>query len=137
MQIFIKNITLNHVMNMVHKLLGSTGLFLSRNTFGHKHSGCGILVFIPLFFTFSATFQAYGPTICAAYSACLLTKQCNSQAFQIHQRSTTTPDMINQIQRAFESLFIQPSSSSFCVCVCVLCKYYLQKKSNYYTLDLI
>lgn len=54
----------------------------------------------------NATFQAYGPTICAAYSACLLTKQCNSQAFQIHQRSTTTPDMINQIQRAFESLFI-------------------------------
>lgn len=106
MQIFIKNITLNHVMNMVHKLLGCTGLCFSRNTFGHKHSGCGILVFISLFFTFSATFQAYGPTICAAYSACLLTKQCNSQAFQIHQRSTTTPDMINQIQRAFESLFI-------------------------------
>lgn len=30
-------------MNMVHKLLSCTGLFLSQNTFGHKHSGCGIL----------------------------------------------------------------------------------------------
>uniref|UniRef100_A0A3B4Y327 ATP-dependent (S)-NAD(P)H-hydrate dehydratase n=1 Tax=Seriola lalandi dorsalis TaxID=1841481 RepID=A0A3B4Y327_SERLL len=41
----------------------------------------------------------------AAFGACSLTRQCNSQAFQQHGRSTTTSDMIQEIGSAFKKLF--------------------------------
>uniref|UniRef100_A0A3Q3E0Q1 ATP-dependent (S)-NAD(P)H-hydrate dehydratase n=1 Tax=Labrus bergylta TaxID=56723 RepID=A0A3Q3E0Q1_9LABR len=45
------------------------------------------------------------PSVVAAYGACSLTRQCNSQAFQRHGRSTTTSDMIQEIGSAFKKLF--------------------------------
>uniref|UniRef100_A0A3Q3H2W7 ATP-dependent (S)-NAD(P)H-hydrate dehydratase n=1 Tax=Kryptolebias marmoratus TaxID=37003 RepID=A0A3Q3H2W7_KRYMA len=45
------------------------------------------------------------PSVVAAFGACSLTRQCNSQAFQRHGRSTTTSDMIQEIGPAFRKLF--------------------------------
>ena len=45
------------------------------------------------------------PALLAAFGACALTKQCNSQAFQTHGRATTTSDMIQEIGPAFRKLF--------------------------------
>ncbi|XP_038673887.1 ATP-dependent (S)-NAD(P)H-hydrate dehydratase [Scyliorhinus canicula] len=45
------------------------------------------------------------PTLVAAFGACALTRQCNYQAFQKHQRSMTTSDMIVEISTAFNKLF--------------------------------
>ena len=47
----------------------------------------------------------YGPTLCAAYAACLLTKRCATLAFLKNQRSTTTSDMQLEIHQAFSKLF--------------------------------
>ncbi|XP_064609006.1 ATP-dependent (S)-NAD(P)H-hydrate dehydratase-like isoform X2 [Liolophura sinensis] len=49
--------------------------------------------------------ELYGPAICAAFGACSLIKECNRQAFQKHRRSTTTTDMVEHIQAAFEQLY--------------------------------
>ncbi len=45
------------------------------------------------------------PSLVAAFGACSLTRQCNTQAFQQHGRSTTTTDMIQEIGSAFKKLF--------------------------------
>lgn len=45
------------------------------------------------------------PSAVAAFGACALTRQCNSQAFQRHGRSTTTSDMVQEIGLAFKNLF--------------------------------
>ncbi|XP_050417188.1 ATP-dependent (S)-NAD(P)H-hydrate dehydratase isoform X4 [Patella vulgata] len=50
-------------------------------------------------------FEIYGPTIGAAYAACLLTRHCNNLAFKEYQRSMTTTDMINKISEAFQFLY--------------------------------
>lgn len=50
-------------------------------------------------------FRGMNPSVVAAYGACSLTRQCNSQAFQRHGRSTTTSDMIMEIGSAFRKLF--------------------------------
>uniref|UniRef100_A0A665U7Y4 ATP-dependent (S)-NAD(P)H-hydrate dehydratase n=1 Tax=Echeneis naucrates TaxID=173247 RepID=A0A665U7Y4_ECHNA len=50
-------------------------------------------------------FAAGLPSLVAAFGACSLTRQCNSQAFQQHGRSTTTSDMIQEIGSAFKKLF--------------------------------
>ena len=55
---------------------------------------------------FSALLSLYGPTLCAAYAACLLTKECNKQAYSQNRRSTTTTDMVNCIQSSFETIFM-------------------------------
>lgn len=47
----------------------------------------------------------YGPTICAAYAACLLTRECNRRAYAKNRRSMTTSDMVGCIQESFECLF--------------------------------
>uniref|UniRef100_A0A665U7W8 ATP-dependent (S)-NAD(P)H-hydrate dehydratase n=1 Tax=Echeneis naucrates TaxID=173247 RepID=A0A665U7W8_ECHNA len=49
--------------------------------------------------------MAKNPSLVAAFGACSLTRQCNSQAFQQHGRSTTTSDMIQEIGSAFKKLF--------------------------------
>ncbi|XP_051260096.1 ATP-dependent (S)-NAD(P)H-hydrate dehydratase isoform X2 [Dicentrarchus labrax] len=49
--------------------------------------------------------RSVNPSVVAAYGACSLTRQCNSQAFQRHGRSTTTSDMIQEIGSAFKKLF--------------------------------
>ncbi|XP_056145267.1 ATP-dependent (S)-NAD(P)H-hydrate dehydratase isoform X1 [Lampris incognitus] len=49
--------------------------------------------------------QSVNPSVVAAFGACSLTRQCNSQAFHQHGRSTTTSDMIQQIGTAFKKLF--------------------------------
>ncbi|KAG7215790.1 hypothetical protein INR49_021913 [Caranx melampygus] len=49
--------------------------------------------------------RSVNPSVVAAYGACSLTRQCNSQAFQQHGRSTTTSDMIQEIGSAFKKLF--------------------------------
>ncbi|XP_059896539.1 ATP-dependent (S)-NAD(P)H-hydrate dehydratase isoform X2 [Gadus macrocephalus] len=56
---------------------------------------------------FSATppSRSVSPALLAAFGACALTKQCNSQAFQTHGRATTTSDMIQEIGPAFRKLF--------------------------------
>ncbi|CAG2208030.1 ATP-dependent (S)-NAD(P)H-hydrate dehydratase-like isoform X3 [Mytilus galloprovincialis] len=55
--------------------------------------------------TDNALLSLYGPNLCAAYAACLLTKECNKQAYSQKRRSTTTSDMIDCIQSSFEALF--------------------------------
>ncbi|XP_068185134.1 ATP-dependent (S)-NAD(P)H-hydrate dehydratase isoform X2 [Antennarius striatus] len=69
-------------------LSGSLGVFAH---WAHAASAAG---------TFSLN-----PSLVAAYGACSLTRQCNSQAFQRHGRSTTTSDMIQEIGSAFKKLF--------------------------------
>ncbi|XP_073329441.1 ATP-dependent (S)-NAD(P)H-hydrate dehydratase isoform X2 [Pagrus major] len=49
--------------------------------------------------------RSVNPSMVAAFGACALTRQCNSQAFQRHGRSTTTTDMIQEIGTAFKKLF--------------------------------
>ncbi|XP_028992303.1 ATP-dependent (S)-NAD(P)H-hydrate dehydratase isoform X2 [Betta splendens] len=49
--------------------------------------------------------KSVNPSLVAAFGACSLTRQCNSQAFQRHGRSTTTSDMIHEIGSAFKKLF--------------------------------
>ncbi|XP_070770814.1 ATP-dependent (S)-NAD(P)H-hydrate dehydratase isoform X1 [Enoplosus armatus] len=49
--------------------------------------------------------RSVNPSVVAAYGACSLTRQCNSQAFQRHGRSTTTSDMIQEIGSAFKKMF--------------------------------
>uniref|UniRef100_I3KA63 ATP-dependent (S)-NAD(P)H-hydrate dehydratase n=1 Tax=Oreochromis niloticus TaxID=8128 RepID=I3KA63_ORENI len=49
--------------------------------------------------------RSVNPSVVAAFGACSLTRQCNSQAFQQHGRSTTTSDMIQEIGSAFKKLF--------------------------------
>nr|XP_020464989.1 ATP-dependent (S)-NAD(P)H-hydrate dehydratase isoform X1 [Monopterus albus]XP_020464990.1 ATP-dependent (S)-NAD(P)H-hydrate dehydratase isoform X1 [Monopterus albus] len=49
--------------------------------------------------------RSVNPSVVAAFGACALTRQCNSQAFQQHGRSTTTSDMIQEIGSAFKKLF--------------------------------
>ncbi|XP_028291157.1 ATP-dependent (S)-NAD(P)H-hydrate dehydratase isoform X1 [Gouania willdenowi] len=49
--------------------------------------------------------RGVNPSMVAAFGACALTRQCNSQAFQHHGRSTTTSDMIQEIGLAFKKLF--------------------------------
>jgi len=47
----------------------------------------------------------YGPEMCAAYSACLLTRKCANVAFTRHRRSTTTSDLISVISDIFTADF--------------------------------
>ncbi|KAM4608762.1 ATP-dependent (S)-NAD(P)H-hydrate dehydratase isoform 1-T2 [Polymixia lowei] len=49
--------------------------------------------------------KSVNPSMVAAFGACSLTRQCNSQAFRHHGRSTTTSDMIQEIGSAFKKLF--------------------------------
>ncbi|XP_045909465.1 ATP-dependent (S)-NAD(P)H-hydrate dehydratase isoform X2 [Micropterus dolomieu] len=49
--------------------------------------------------------KSVNPSVVAAFGACCLTRQCNSQAFQRHGRSTTTSDMIQEIGSAFKKIF--------------------------------
>ncbi|KAM3862394.1 ATP-dependent (S)-NAD(P)H-hydrate dehydratase [Diretmus argenteus] len=49
--------------------------------------------------------KSVNPSMVAACGACSLTRQCNSQAFHRHGRSTTTSDMIQEIGSAFKKLF--------------------------------
>lgn len=49
--------------------------------------------------------KSTSPSSVAAFGACSLTRQCNSQAFQKYGRSTTTTDMISEIGTAFTKLF--------------------------------
>ncbi|XP_029968444.1 ATP-dependent (S)-NAD(P)H-hydrate dehydratase isoform X1 [Salarias fasciatus] len=53
----------------------------------------------------AGTVRSVNPSVVAAFGACSLTRQCNSQAFQQHGRSTTTSDMIQEIGSAFKKLF--------------------------------
>lgn len=70
-------------------LSGSMGAFAH---WAHAASAAGIL-------------RSVNPSVVAAFGACSLTRQCNSQAFQRHGRSTTTSDMIQEIGSAFKKLF--------------------------------
>ncbi len=65
---------------------------------------CSCITFVPLVFC-SQELKTFGPTLCAAYAGCLLTRECNRLAFKIHQRSMTTTDMLLMIPQAFQSLF--------------------------------
>ncbi|XP_039601844.1 ATP-dependent (S)-NAD(P)H-hydrate dehydratase isoform X2 [Polypterus senegalus] len=49
--------------------------------------------------------NGFNPSIVAAFGACSLTRQCNSQAFQKLGRAMTTTDMISEIGVAFKKLF--------------------------------
>ncbi|XP_070554424.1 ATP-dependent (S)-NAD(P)H-hydrate dehydratase-like [Ptychodera flava] len=55
--------------------------------------------------THNQMFTVYGPTICAAYGACLLTRQCAKQAFQRMGRQTTTSDLMIELPKAYVHLF--------------------------------
>ncbi|XP_071499368.1 ATP-dependent (S)-NAD(P)H-hydrate dehydratase-like [Diadema antillarum] len=48
---------------------------------------------------------AYGPTLCAAYGACLLTKRCAMRAFHKMGRGMTTTEMLPEIQPVFAALY--------------------------------
>lgn len=47
----------------------------------------------------------FGPTLCAAYGACLLTKRSSDQAFQKFGRGMTTTEMLPEIQPVFAALY--------------------------------
>lgn len=47
----------------------------------------------------------YGPEMCAAYAACLLTRKCARHAFALNRRSTTTTDLIAAIRDVFAGHF--------------------------------
>jgi len=47
----------------------------------------------------------YGPEMCAAYAACLLTRKCAKHAFVLNHRSTTTTDLIAAINDVFTRHF--------------------------------
>lgn len=49
--------------------------------------------------------KGMNPSLVAAFGATSLTRQCNRQAFHKHGRSTTTSDMIQEINSAFKKLF--------------------------------
>ncbi|XP_039674528.1 ATP-dependent (S)-NAD(P)H-hydrate dehydratase isoform X3 [Perca fluviatilis] len=49
--------------------------------------------------------RSLNPSVVAAFGACSLTRQCNSQAYRRYGRSTTTSDMIQEIGTAFKKLF--------------------------------
>ncbi|XP_002128923.2 ATP-dependent (S)-NAD(P)H-hydrate dehydratase isoform X1 [Ciona intestinalis] len=49
------------------------------------------------------------PTLLAGYAACFLTKRCANQAFQKHGRSTTTTDLISEINSVFANNFENPT----------------------------
>ncbi|XP_070694160.1 ATP-dependent (S)-NAD(P)H-hydrate dehydratase [Pempheris klunzingeri] len=70
-------------------LSGSMGVFAH---WAHAASAAGVI-------------RSVNPSLVAAFGACSLTRQCNSQAFQQHGRSTTTSDMIQEISSAFKKLF--------------------------------
>ncbi|XP_070831483.1 ATP-dependent (S)-NAD(P)H-hydrate dehydratase isoform X1 [Chaetodon trifascialis] len=70
-------------------LSGSMGVLAH---WAHAASAAGVL-------------RSVNPSMVAAFGACSLTRQCNSQAFQRHGRSTTTSDMIQEIGSAFKKLF--------------------------------
>jgi len=57
--------------------------------------------------TTNVEFVNYGPTMCAAYAACLLTRHCAKKAFERTRRSTTTTDMIATISHVFNEHFEQ------------------------------
>ncbi|KAL5013029.1 hypothetical protein ScPMuIL_011580 [Solemya velum] len=75
-------------------LSGSMGTF---NYWAHKAVEDGVS---------NKSLDVYGPTLCAAYGACLLTRQCSKLAYEKYHRSTTTSDMVEQIHPAFEFLFV-------------------------------
>ncbi|CDW54181.1 ATP dependent (S) NAD(P)H hydrate dehydratase [Trichuris trichiura] len=52
-----------------------------------------------------ATENSYSATLLSAFAACSLTRECNRLAYQKFSRSTTTSDMIREIQCAFSNLF--------------------------------
>ncbi|XP_030836566.1 ATP-dependent (S)-NAD(P)H-hydrate dehydratase [Strongylocentrotus purpuratus] len=49
--------------------------------------------------------KIFGPTLCAAYGACLLTKRCSSRAFEKNGRGMTTTEMLPEIQPVFANLY--------------------------------
>ncbi|KAK2169178.1 hypothetical protein LSH36_12g30000 [Paralvinella palmiformis] len=55
--------------------------------------------------TDNSTLRRYGPTMCAAYGACLLTRECSRVAYLKYGRSALTTNMINHIQVIFEDLY--------------------------------
>lgn len=48
-------------------------------------------------FYYSVHLTEYGPSLCAGYAACWITKECNKLAFEKYRRSTTTSNMIEEI----------------------------------------
>ncbi|KAL0963399.1 hypothetical protein UPYG_G00305840 [Umbra pygmaea] len=49
--------------------------------------------------------KSINPSVVAAFGACSLTRQCNTQAFHKYGRATVTSDMIQEISSAFKKLF--------------------------------
>ncbi|XP_014665400.1 PREDICTED: ATP-dependent (S)-NAD(P)H-hydrate dehydratase-like [Priapulus caudatus] len=58
------------------------------------------------------TLRKHGAGACAAYAACLLTRECNRLAFRDHGRSMTCSDMIVAIHRAMVALYEEGSEES-------------------------
>lgn len=52
-----------------------------------------------------AVLAAHGPSVCAGYAACLLTRHCAEKSFEEFGRSTTTTDLISHIHKSFDALF--------------------------------
>ncbi|XP_064637236.1 ATP-dependent (S)-NAD(P)H-hydrate dehydratase-like isoform X2 [Lineus longissimus] len=73
-------------------LSGSMGLF---NLWAHRAAGTRE----------SSYLETYGPTLAAAYGACLFTRECSRLAFEVTGRCMVTADMISEIPRAFRLLF--------------------------------
>ena len=60
---------------------------------------------VHIFLIYSPELKRFGPTLCAAYAGCTLTRTCNRLAFSTHKRSTTTTDMLPLVPQAFQMLF--------------------------------
>lgn len=73
----------------------------SLGAFGHwSHTWADISVSA----NFNPLLIEYGPSMCAAYAACWLTRECNRLAFIELRRSTTTTDMITKIGQVIRNL---------------------------------
>jgi NAD(P)H-hydrate repair Nnr-like enzyme with NAD(P)H-hydrate dehydratase domain len=63
---------------------------------------CLLVLFL---FVYGSDLAMFGPTMGAAYAACLLTRHCAKKAFEKNRRSTTTTDLIATICDVFNEIF--------------------------------
>lgn len=118
MQIFFRNITLNHVMNMVHKLLSCTGFFFLGT---HLVINIRAVEFCLHFFVFY--FQCYFSSIWSYNLCCILGLSTDQAVQQSGIPDTSTIDHYSGYDQPDpESIRVPLHLAIFilflCVCVC-------------------
>ncbi|VDL96337.1 unnamed protein product [Schistocephalus solidus] len=70
----------------------------------YLHCGTGLSFGILILTCIPVRFSS--PSVAAGLAACVLTRRCANLAFQKFRRSTVTLKLIDEIQTAFEQLFL-------------------------------